>query len=111
MAQASLAFCSALIQRGARLLGDAAVFVPGVADHLAVAHDNHALAIGGNVQLMRHHEDGDAVIVQFLENIHDLDAGPRVEIAGRFIGQQEFGRVHQGAGDRDALLLAAGKLA
>ena len=35
----------------------------------------------------------------------------RVEIAGRFVGQHQFGLVDQGAGDGDALLLAAGKLA
>ena len=40
---------------------------------------------------------------------HDL-AGLVVERAGRLVAQQHVGRLDDGAGDRDALLLAAGKL-
>ena len=36
--------------------------------------------------------------------------GPRVEIAGRLVGQKDARPVGQRAGDGDALLLAAGKL-
>ena len=36
--------------------------------------------------------------------------GAGVEVAGRLVGQDNFGAVHDGAGDGDALLLAAGKL-
>ena len=50
------------------------------------------------------------LIVEFLEHAHDLDAGLAVEVAGRFVGQQEGRLVDQGAGDGHALLLAAGKL-
>ena len=34
----------------------------------------------------------------------------RVEVAGRLVGQDELGVVHQAAGDGHALLLAAGEL-
>ena len=60
---------------------------------------------------MRDHDDGDAVLVELLEHCHDFDAGPAVEIAGRLIGEHYRGLVDNGARDRDALLLTAGKLA
>ena len=41
---------------------------------------------------------------------HDLDAGLRVEIPGRLVGEQNRGVVDERAGDRDALALAAGEL-
>ena len=37
--------------------------------------------------------------------------GAAVEVAGRLIGEHDFRIVDQGTRDRDALLLAAGKLA
>ena len=59
---------------------------------------------------MGDHDDGDALVVQFLEHAHDFDAGLAVEVAGRLVGEQQRRLVHQRAGDGDALLLAAGKL-
>ena len=99
-----------VIERGDFLPGDAAVFVLRVADDLAVAHDDDAFAIGRDVEFVRDHDERDAAVVEFLKQAHDLDAGARVEIAGRFVGQQQFGRVDQGAGNGNALLLSAGKL-
>ena len=40
----------------------------------------------------------------------DVVGGLRVEIAGRLVGEQDARAVGDGAGDRDALLLAARKL-
>ena len=45
-----------------------------------------------------------------LENSHDLGAGTRIELPGRFVGQQNFRFVDERASDRYALLLSAGKL-
>jgi hypothetical protein len=45
-----------------------------------------------------------------LKHAHQLNAAARVEIAGRFIGQEHRRLVDQRAGDGDALLLATGKL-
>src|SRR4030095_14800092 len=73
-------------------------------------HNNVSLRVGGDVLLVRDHDDGDAVLVELLENGHDLDAGSAVEIACRCIRQQHLGLVDQRARDRDALLLTAGKL-
>ena len=76
----------------------------------AIAHHDVAARVGRDVRFVRHHDDGDAAVVQLLENSHDFDAGAAVEISGRLVGQQHFRIVDQGARDRDALLLAAGKL-
>ena len=51
------------------------------------------------------------VAVQPLEDRHDLEAGPRVERAGRLVGQDDPRVVHQRPRDRHALLLPAGELA
>src|SRR6266576_3230367 len=75
-----------------------------------IPHDNVSLRISGDVLLVRDHDDGDAVLVELLENGHDLNAGSAVEIAGRFICQQYLWIIDQRARERDALLLTAGKL-
>ena len=67
--------------------------------------------VAGDVRLVRDHDDGDALVVQLLENVHDLDARAAIEIARRLVGEQHVGIVDEGARDGDALLLAAGKLA
>ncbi len=38
----------------------------------------------------------------------DFLAGARIKIAGRLVGENEIGMIDKGAGDGDALLLAAG---
>ena len=45
-----------------------------------------------------------------VEEGHDLDAGFGVEVAGGLVGEDDGGAVDQGAGDGDALPLAAGEL-
>ena len=47
--------------------------------------------------------------VESVERGHDLDAGLGVEIAGRLVGQDDGRAVDEGAGDGDALALAAGE--
>src|SRR5258707_520607 len=60
---------------------------------------------------MRNHADGRAASVQFLEQIHDRFAVSRIEVAGRFVSQEDGRFTGEGARDSDALLLAAGELA
>ena len=60
---------------------------------------------------MRHHDDRDAFVVEPLENLHHLDAGPAVEIPGRLVGEDHVRIVDQRSRDGNALLLASGKLA
>ena len=60
---------------------------------------------------MRGHDDGGAGAVDPVEQLHDADAGLRVEVAGGLVGDQQHRPVDERAGDRDALLLTAGELA
>ena len=67
-------------------------------------------AIGG-VRIVRDHHDGLAVVaVERLQQIENLVAGLAIEIAGRLVAQQQRRVGDDGAGDADALLLAAGQL-
>ena len=68
------------------------------------------LAQRGDVVFVRDHDDRLARVVQLLEHLHDFVAGLGVEVTGRLVGQDDVGVVDQRAGDRDALLLAAGEL-
>ena len=58
---------------------------------------------------MRDHDD-EAVARDLLENFHDLHARLGVQRAGRLVRQQNVRVVDEGAGDGDALHLAAGHL-
>ena len=64
----------------------------------------------GDVQLVRHHDDGDGALIERLEDLDDFVAGAAVQIAGRLVGQEDGRTVDQRAGDGDSLLFAAGKL-
>ncbi len=59
---------------------------------------------------MGDHDDGVAFGVDALELFHDGEGGVGVEIARRFVGEDDFGVGDDGAGDGDALLLTAGEL-
>ena len=59
---------------------------------------------------MGHHQDGGAVAVDPVEELQDLGAGGRVELAGGLVGQEERRPVGQGPGDGDPLHFAAGEL-
>ena len=56
-------------------------------------------------------DDGAAFGVDGLEEIGDFFLGLGIELAGGFVGEDDVGGVDQGAGDGDALFLAAGHLA
>ena len=45
------------------------------------------------------------------QRVEHMVGGVRIEIAGRLVGEQDARRVGDRAGDRDALLLAAGEFA
>ncbi len=72
------------------------------------AHDTAGIA--GDIPVVGDHDDCLTPAVQFLKNGHDLQAGAGIEVAGGFIGQQDFRLVYQRPGDGHPLLLAAGKL-
>ena len=70
-----------------------------------------APGVAGDLVFVCDQDDGQPLLaVELLEHVEDLDAGARVEVAGRLVGEEEGGVVDEGAGDGDALLLAAGEL-
>ena len=67
---------------------------------------------GGGVGVVGDHDDGFAeFLVEALEEGEDFLGGGGVEVAGGFVGEDEVGVGDDGAGDGDALFLAAGELA
>ena len=83
---------------------------PDVLDDAAVAQRDRPAAALGDVHVVRHDHDGRAEPgVQIADQREDLLAGVRVEIAGRFVGEQNRRIDRQRARDRDALALAAGQ--
>src|SRR5215218_8058543 len=66
----------------------------------------------GDRGVVRHDDQRETAIApQPLEQVHDLVAGLLVEVAGRLVGEQHVGLLHERAGDRHALLLPARELA
>ena len=55
-----------------------------------------------------HHRDAIGA-THFTDEFHDLDRGLGVQGRRRLVGQQELGLLHEGAGNADALALAARK--
>src|SRR5262249_42122946 len=70
-----------------------------------VAQVDDALGVAGHLRFVRDQDDRQPLLaVELLEHVEDLDAGARVEVAGRLVGEEEGGVVDEGAGDGDALL-------
>src|SRR2546429_365525 len=64
-----------------------------------------------HVRLVRDQQDGDVLLlVQTLENFHDLHAGAAVQVPGRLVGEDNRGVVDQSARNGHALLLASREL-
>ncbi len=81
-----------------------------IGDDLAIPETQHPARVARHFRFVRHDQDGDAGLVEFLEQLHDLHARGGVEGAGGLIGQQHDRRVYERAGDGDPLLLSAGEL-
>src|SRR5438045_3355237 len=84
---------------------DALDFITG---DQSIADSDDAVSMSRDVFLVCHQDNGIALLPERLEEVHDFGAGPRVEVAGGFVGQEDGGVVDQGAGDGDALSLSAG---
>jgi hypothetical protein len=78
----------------------------------AVLHHADTLSPAGHGAVVRYQHHGQATFPPHgLKQANDLVSRVLVEVAGRFVGQQDLGLLDQGAGDGDPLLLAAGQLA
>ena len=77
---------------------------PGAQPHHAVAALRQREIVGDQ------HQRGAALRVPGEQELDDLAAGRLVEIAGRLVGDQDRRIRRERAGERDALLLAAGEL-
>jgi len=79
---------------------------------VAVAEAEDAVAAAGELKVVGYEDAGESVFaVEALEEGEDAFGGLGVEIAGGFVGQQEFGLGDEGAGYGEALLFPAGELA
>ncbi|MBA7568093.1 hypothetical protein ES708_09814 [subsurface metagenome] len=65
----------------------------------------------GNDGFMSDQDNGIALPVEFIQQAHDLLPGNRVQVAGRFIGQNNGRVVHHGPGNGHPLALAAAQFA
>lgn len=75
-------------------VGEADDTVGSLGDLLAVGDDDEGLA---------------HLVAESEQDIEDGVAGFLIEVAGRFVGEDEVGLVHEGAGDGDTLAFAAGE--
>ena len=69
-----------------------------------------AVAVGRVLLGVRDLDDGGALVVELLEEAHDLAALVGVEVAGRLVGEQQLRLGDERPGNADELLLAAGEL-
>ena len=82
-----------------------------VADDPALLEGDDALAQRGHdLGVVGRHQHRDAELVDPQQELQDLPADERVEVAGRLVGDDQARVVDERAGDRRALLLAARQL-
>ena len=82
-----------------------------VAHDPAVAEDESAVAARGDARIVGGDEQREAMFgSQSVEYGDNLGAGMGIQVAGRLVGQYDARMIDERAGDRHALLLAAGQL-
>ena len=67
---------------------------------LPVGDPDDALRLEGDRVIVRDHDDRAAFPVQFLKESQHFTAGPRVQRAGRLVGEDQRGVACERAGDR-----------
>src|SRR5580698_6430242 len=96
--------------RGAAELCHSFMAVPSLRLNPAIGDIDDAVPVLGILLVVSHLNDRGSLVIQALEEIHDLLALARMQIAGGFIGQDDFGTRNDGPRDSHQLLLAARKL-
>ena len=79
-----------------------------VGDDAAVEAHDAGEVYGHGVDFVGGEDDGDAGVVEVVEEVHDIVAGFDIDAGGGFVQEEEFGAADEGAGEEDALLLSAG---
>ena len=94
-------------RRGRRVAGPP----PAVFHDLAVGDADYPVRVRSDLGVVRHQQKRDPLLdVEPAEQFQDLLTGPRVEVSGGLVGQEQDRLVDQRTGDRHPLLLAAGEL-
>ena len=83
----------------------------GIRNNIAVFNLHHPIGLRRDFRIVGHHNNGMTFAVQLADDFDHILAAGRIQRAGRLIGQNHLAAVHQRAGNRHPLLLAAGKFA
>lgn len=76
-----------------------------------VEQTNQPMCHPGHLFVMCDHDDRSALrFIQLQKNIHDLTAHGAVQVAGRFVSQDDLRPAYNGPGNGHPLLLSSGKL-
>src|SRR5512147_2564900 len=75
-----------------------------------VLQPDGALGVRGNCRVVGHHDNGDALLVELMQDAHDLLARAAVEVAGGLIRDDHDRIVDEGTRNRNPLLLPAREL-
>ena len=81
----------------------------GIGNNIAVFNLHHPIGLRRDFRIVGHHNDGMTFAVQLADDFDYILAAGRIQCAGRLVGQNHLAAVHQRAGNRYPLLLAAGK--
>ena len=74
----------------------------------AIDQDQSTIRPFGNFQIVRHQNHGQTLgLIQFAKERHDFATRPRVQIASRFVAEQNGRLVNERPSDGHALLLSA----
>src|SRR5215469_12122345 len=60
-----------------------------------------------DLQFVGYQDDGQAVVIEVLKDVHDLDRGPTIEVSRGLIGEQDGWTVYEGTRDGYTLLLTS----
>ena len=78
--------------------------------NLTIPEMKDAVGVRGHFAVVRHQNHGLPFGMEPLDQLHNLGAGARVEVAGGLVGEQDGRVAHQGARNGHALALTSGKL-